>query len=854
MRRRAVDGVVATVLAVLCGAVVVAYLRPLLDPAEAWTGALGAVVACAAVAWLVRLLPAGLPRSAGAALAGLAAVLAAGGLRTGRWPVQEDVAGPDGYLGASGYLRATGRALGEMARAWVQVLYPADAAAEPDAVAVVRLVGLVLVLAAAVALMACRAPLPAILAVAAAAAVGSLFIGVEPVWAHALGLAALGVASLGLVGRAADGRRLRAVLGSGALLAFAGLLALAGPLAVGGPAWGWQEWTVEEPEPVGVGFVWEQTLQSLDFRGEEVVVLEVAGRDIGYLRVGVLEGFDAVRWRDAGVGAASSSTGAFALPASGVAPVARIGERPIRAVEVRNVALDTLALPLPGGTVAVEGLPDSALPVDLFPTGSVALAQRLPVGTVFTARVVRVPTTPELLDADLLGAPTDPATALVEGVGDDPVVGRYADRDAVAPWSAGADQRQAAAADGALSQPGPFGQDRLDESRPPRVGDPDSVPAPPAALVSVGGLALPAFGVPGREREVMRMLDARIAEGGARAGALAGWRSAYRVAREQTRAAKTPYQAAVLLEDWFQREFRYDESASYATGAPIGPLPQFVLSSARSGHCQYFAGAMAALLRLHGIPARVAVGFTQGEADGDRRVITNRDAHAWVEVSFPYAGWVAFEPTPTRSLPLSTSSTSPSFAQSAAGVGGDALSGLIGPPGDRGAEGPNRGAADAGAGATGGAATDLDGGAGLGGMAAVAGLLVLAAFTVGLAIWLRKLRRHARAFAVEEPGPGAVALRDVLACWLADQGASTRDADAAAVARALRRLHGIDAVAWSIALEQARYAPPEDARGALRVARRETRELVRTVRGRIDRRARLRGAVRPSRRPRRDAG
>ncbi|MEY4227263.1 MAG: hypothetical protein RL190_2020, partial [Actinomycetota bacterium] len=182
--RRVGGALLVTALALACGVAVAAQLRRMLEPPEGWPGIALALAACLAVAWLVRIAPAGLPRISASAVALLAAVLCVVGLRTGRWPLQSDVGGPDGYLGASGYLRQTGLALGEIGRAWVQVLYPADAVAEPDAVAVVRLVGLLLALVAALALIAYRSPLPAVLSVAVATAVGSLFLGLEPVRAR----------------------------------------------------------------------------------------------------------------------------------------------------------------------------------------------------------------------------------------------------------------------------------------------------------------------------------------------------------------------------------------------------------------------------------------------------------------------------------------------------------------------------------------------------------------------------------------------------------------------------------------------------------------------------------------------
>lgn len=843
--RRFRGPLLVTGLAFVCGLAIAVQLRRMLEPSAAWPGILTALAACLAVAWLVRLAPSGLPRLAASAVALLGACLAIVGLRTGRWPLQEDIGGPDGYLGGSGYLRETGLALGEIGRAWVQVLYPADTAAEPDAVAVVRLVGLLFALVAALALIAYRSPVPAVLCVAVATAIGSLFLGLAPVWAYALGLGALGVALLALLGGEARRRAPTAALWSGGLLGVAALLALAGPLAVGTGFWAWQGWTLEEPEPVTVGFVWEQSLGSLDFAGEEVTVLEVEGRDIGYLRVGVLEGFDGVRWRDAGSVERTVDGSDFPVPDSALPPAARVGERAVREVRIRNVALQTTELPLPGATVGVRGLDADSRPVSVTAEGVVRLGAPLPLGAGYAAETVRLPVTPELLDRDVLGAPTDPAVAIAAEFAEDPVVGRNADQDSAAPWSAGADERTD------QEQPGPYGQDALDENRPPRSEGLLGQSLPPPLLVSLAGISLPAFGASGREREVERILAEEFARGGIDAGAVAGWRSAYRATRGVTKEAETPYQAAVLLEDWFQREFEYDETANYSAGSPAGPLPTFLLSPARSGHCQYFAGAMAALLRLHGIPSRVAVGFTQGEADGDRRIITNRDAHAWVEVRFPYAGWVAFEPTPSRSLPLSTSSTSPDFPASAAAVGAAALAGLV-TPGERpgGPNGPNRGGSAVAEGGVGAG----DPGTPWGRLALITGLVVLGSALVGLSLWLPKRRREVRAFAEEDPGVGAVALRDVLAGWLADQGASTRALPAADVARALQRLYGLDAGAWADALQRARYAPPDEAQAALREARTETRAVVGRVRDRLDRRERIRGAVRPRRGPRRRDG
>ena len=89
-------------------------------------------------------------------------------------------------------------------------------------------------------------------------------------------------------------------------------------------------------------------------------------------------------------------------------------------------------------------------------------------------------------------------------------------------------------------------------------------------------------------------------------------------------------------------------SYRYSADAPDHdkPLGAFLFKD-RAGSCQHFAGAAALLLRLAGVPARVAVGFAPGERDSHGRwVVRDRDAHSWVEVWYQGVGWVAFDPTP----------------------------------------------------------------------------------------------------------------------------------------------------------------------------------------------------------------
>ncbi|MEP6298742.1 MAG: transglutaminase-like domain-containing protein, partial [Ilumatobacter sp.] len=108
------------------------------------------------------------------------------------------------------------------------------------------------------------------------------------------------------------------------------------------------------------------------------------------------------------------------------------------------------------------------------------------------------------------------------------------------------------------------------------------------------------------------------------------------------------YEIALTLQNWFRSEFDY--SLEIQEGHGNNEIEAFLRN--RVGYCEQFAGSYAAMMRSIGIPARVAVGFTQGANDGAGNYsVLGRNAHAWPEVWFDGIGWVPFEPTPGRGAP-----------------------------------------------------------------------------------------------------------------------------------------------------------------------------------------------------------
>ena len=117
------------------------------------------------------------------------------------------------------------------------------------------------------------------------------------------------------------------------------------------------------------------------------------------------------------------------------------------------------------------------------------------------------------------------------------------------------------------------------------------------------------------------------------------------LARQQTEAFDNNYDKAAALERYLRTRFGY--TLDLPTEPEDDPIASFLFVR-RRGHCEYFAAAMAVMLRTQGIPSRLVNGFLTGEYNdvGENYIVRASDAHTWVEVYFPGVGWAEFDPTP----------------------------------------------------------------------------------------------------------------------------------------------------------------------------------------------------------------
>jgi hypothetical protein len=137
------------------------------------------------------------------------------------------------------------------------------------------------------------------------------------------------------------------------------------------------------------------------------------------------------------------------------------------------------------------------------------------------------------------------------------------------------------------------------------------------------------------------------------------------LAAEIAAGLENPYDIAAAVTSYLRTHIEYQPSLPLP---PAGAEPvDWMLFDQKQAFCNYYATAEVMLLRVLGIPARMAVGYAQG-GQGTENLLLNeaktveerlqedllqntyftvreRDAHAWPEVFFPGIGWVEFEPT-----------------------------------------------------------------------------------------------------------------------------------------------------------------------------------------------------------------
>jgi protein-glutamine gamma-glutamyltransferase len=125
------------------------------------------------------------------------------------------------------------------------------------------------------------------------------------------------------------------------------------------------------------------------------------------------------------------------------------------------------------------------------------------------------------------------------------------------------------------------------------------------------------------------------------------------LAQQITASENNNYDKTVAMERYLRTHFGY--TLQLGRSAHRDPLAYFLFER-KQGHCEYFASAMAVMLRTLKIPSRVVNGFRTGEFNDvtSQYLVRASNAHSWVEAYFPGYGWISFDPTPAAPAEVRT--------------------------------------------------------------------------------------------------------------------------------------------------------------------------------------------------------
>ena len=137
-------------------------------------------------------------------------------------------------------------------------------------------------------------------------------------------------------------------------------------------------------------------------------------------------------------------------------------------------------------------------------------------------------------------------------------------------------------------------------------------------------------------------------------------------------------EAAEKIHTILQNEFHYTLHPGKSRLTEMSELTRFLFRT-RAGYCTHYATAAIMMFRSLGVPARLAQGYMiRGEylKKQEWTPVYDRNAHAWVEIYIPDAGWYPFDATmgviaepgemgPLEDNPLATPTPLPMATQTA---------------------------------------------------------------------------------------------------------------------------------------------------------------------------------------------
>lgn len=110
-----------------------------------------------------------------------------------------------------------------------------------------------------------------------------------------------------------------------------------------------------------------------------------------------------------------------------------------------------------------------------------------------------------------------------------------------------------------------------------------------------------------------------------------------------------PEKAAAITR-YLSESSIYTRQPGHTTGQNADPVAPYLFAEEKRGYCVHFAHAAVYLMRLAGIPSRIATGYLTdlGYAKDGHILLQLGDRHAWPEIFVRGVGWVVVDITPTQ--------------------------------------------------------------------------------------------------------------------------------------------------------------------------------------------------------------
>ena len=123
-----------------------------------------------------------------------------------------------------------------------------------------------------------------------------------------------------------------------------------------------------------------------------------------------------------------------------------------------------------------------------------------------------------------------------------------------------------------------------------------------------------------------------------------------KMADKLTKGIESPVEKAQTIVRWLSENSIYTRNPGHQPTKGGDPVAPYLFAEKKRGYCVHFAHAAVYMLRLVGVPARIATGYLTDltYAEDGHILLHLGDRHAWPEIYVQNQGWVVADITPAQ--------------------------------------------------------------------------------------------------------------------------------------------------------------------------------------------------------------